>query len=424
MPFSAAREPITCRRDRHDGKCGRPQFRLQSGLPRPLSSPYLRRRKATSVRLSDLTDATADALKSAGALLSRPDDADPAPRRHRPGALGQDRVHHRAGAQPGRRRAPALLRRHGRGPHRARLSRAAARRHASRASPTRSTWPRSPATRRSGPRARGASASCASPSSTRRPPRCGAPWAPGGCTSTSSTIPANGCSTCRCWSSPSPTGRAGPSRRRARRSAQTAARAWLALLATPRCRRARRRADGAAPAPQLFTRYLQAARAPDPALTAPGPGRFLLPGDLAGSPLLTFFPLPRAGRRPSRRGSLGAMLARRFESYKTHVVQPFFRDHFARLDRQIVLIDALAAVNAGAGALARPAAHAWKASSLLPARRQHAGCRHPAARASTACCSPPPRPTTCTTPATTGSRPSCACSPTRPSRAPPSPAPR
>jgi predicted YcjX-like family ATPase len=45
------------------------------------------------------------------------------------------------------------------------------------------------------------------------------------------------------------------------------------------------------------------------------------------------------------------MLARRFDSYKSHVVQPFFRDHFARLDRQIVLIDALSAINSGPAAL-------------------------------------------------------------------------
>jgi predicted YcjX-like family ATPase len=71
------------------------------------------------------------------------------------------------------------------------------------------------------------------------------------------------------------------------------------------------------------------------------------------------------------------MLARRFESYKAHVVEPFFRDHFAKLDRQIVLIDALAAVNAGAGALGdlqrtmeavlecfRPGANTWLSSIL------------------------------------------------------------
>jgi uncharacterized protein len=45
-------------------------------------------------------------------------------------------------------------------------------------------------------------------------------------------------------------------------------------------------------------------------------------------------------------------MARRYESYKSAVVRPFFRDHFARLDRQIVLIDALAALNSGGAAVA------------------------------------------------------------------------
>ena len=45
------------------------------------------------------------------------------------------------------------------------------------------------------------------------------------------------------------------------------------------------------------------------------------------------------------------MMERRYEAYKTHVVRPFFRDHFARLDRQIVLVDALAALNSGPAAL-------------------------------------------------------------------------
>ena len=45
------------------------------------------------------------------------------------------------------------------------------------------------------------------------------------------------------------------------------------------------------------------------------------------------------------------MMERRYESYKALVVWPFFRDHFARLDRQIVLVDALAALNSGPDAL-------------------------------------------------------------------------
>ena len=155
-----------------------------------------------------------------------------------------------------------------------------------------------------------------------------------------------------------------------------AAKDWLALIAT---------LDANAAADEqlvlrgagLFTGYLGAARAPDAELTAPGPGRFLLPGELAGTPLITFFPLPPVEGDSYRRGSLGAMLARRFESYKTRVVEPFFRDHFARLDRQIVLIDALAAVDAGGDALSdlsgsieailkcfRPGANTWLASIL------------------------------------------------------------
>lgn len=97
--------------------------------------------------------------------------------------------------------------------------------------------------------------------------------------------------------------------------------------------------DGA----RIFTEYLGTARAGEEALSTTGPGRFLMPGDLAGSPLLTFFPLgPGIGE-----AALRALLARRFESYKTHVVKPFFTRHFARLDRQIVLVDALSAINTG-----------------------------------------------------------------------------
>ena len=78
------------------------------------------------------------------------------------------------------------------------------------------------------------------------------------------------------------------------------------------------------------------------------PGRFLLPGELAGSPVLTFAPLPPG---PARRGSLAQEFARRYEAYKSRIVKPFFRDHFARIDRQIVLVDALGAIHAGPRAL-------------------------------------------------------------------------
>ncbi|MEZ5840689.1 MAG: YcjX family protein [Hyphomicrobiales bacterium] len=126
---------------------------------------------------------------------------------------------------------------------------------------------------------------------------------------------------------------------------------WLGFLET---------LDPAAPedeetarrAAALFTDYLRACRADAFALSTLSPGRFLMPGDLDGSPALTFSPLLLpAGERAVARGSLQSMMERRYEAYKSIVVKPFFRDHFTRLDRQIVLVDALAALNAGPEAL-------------------------------------------------------------------------
>jgi uncharacterized protein len=103
---------------------------------------------------------------------------------------------------------------------------------------------------------------------------------------------------------------------------------------------------------ESFTDYLRACRQDGRALSVLPPGRFLMPGDLEGSPALTFAPLPGLEKTSIRAGSLAAMMERRYESYKTHIVKPFFREHIARLDRQIVLVDAMQAMNAGPHALA------------------------------------------------------------------------
>ncbi|MCX7301932.1 MAG: YcjX family protein [Rhodobacterales bacterium] len=92
-----------------------------------------------------------------------------------------------------------------------------------------------------------------------------------------------------------------------------------------------------------FTGYLHTAR--DAGYSDCTPGRFLLPGDMEGSPVLTFAPLPAFPDAP--RGSLWKECERRYDSYKRNVVKPFFRDHFARIDRQIVLVDVLGAIHAG-----------------------------------------------------------------------------
>ena len=96
-----------------------------------------------------------------------------------------------------------------------------------------------------------------------------------------------------------------------------------------------------------FTGYLTQAR--QDGYSDCTPGRFLLPGDLAGSPVLTFGPLPDPGDPPRR--SLWREMERRYEAYKSRVVRPFFRDHFARIDRQVVLVDALGAIHSGPAAV-------------------------------------------------------------------------
>ena len=141
--------------------------------------------------------------------------------------------------------------------------------------------------------------------------------------------------------------------------------------------------DPAAPADEalaaklsdLFKAYLRATRADQYSLSTLPPGRFLMPGDLAGSPALTFAPLEGdASNFP--KGSLGAMMERRYEAYKKLVVRPFFRDHFSRLDRQIVLIDVLAALNGGAAAISDLERAMTETLAMFPHRLEHAAVAH------------------------------------------------
>lgn len=92
---------------------------------------------------------------------------------------------------------------------------------------------------------------------------------------------------------------------------------------------------------EAYTAHLQAARAAG--WSDCTPGRFLIPGELAGSPALTFAPLPEG----LQGGKLYKEFRRRFDAYKSRVVKPFFRDHFARIDRQVVLVDVLGAIHQG-----------------------------------------------------------------------------
>lgn len=103
---------------------------------------------------------------------------------------------------------------------------------------------------------------------------------------------------------------------------------------------------------KAFTDYLYACKS-EGGLHWVQPGRFVLPGELAGAPVLQFFPFAwlqhysEAELAQADEHSNFAMLAQRYKYYQQHVVKAFYRDHFSKFDRQIILVDCLQPLNAG-----------------------------------------------------------------------------
>ncbi len=79
------------------------------------------------------------------------------------------------------------------------------------------------------------------------------------------------------------------------------------------------------------------------------PGRFVLPGEYRGAPILDFFPLRHDQLQHDKvsKHSVVRTLEHRYEQYKKDIVKKFYRDNFSQLSRQIVLVDLLGALNEG-----------------------------------------------------------------------------
>lgn len=96
----------------------------------------------------------------------------------------------------------------------------------------------------------------------------------------------------------------------------------------------------------LYRAALRRCRDSDSGIVFLQPGRFLVPGDLdKHDQRLRFCPLPPLG-------ALAAEAARRYDTYRGAVVEPFYREHFRRFTRQIVLVDILTALAKGPVAVA------------------------------------------------------------------------
>ncbi|EGU37692.1 ATPase [Vibrio ichthyoenteri ATCC 700023] len=96
---------------------------------------------------------------------------------------------------------------------------------------------------------------------------------------------------------------------------------------------------------QTYTQYLHDCK--DNGLHWVQPGRFVLPGELEGAPVLQFFPCRFDAEMKVDKHSNLAMLKARYHEYQTKVVKAFYKHHFATFDRQIVLVDCLQPLNAG-----------------------------------------------------------------------------
>ncbi|WP_411752570.1 YcjX family protein, partial [Serratia sp. (in: enterobacteria)] len=102
---------------------------------------------------------------------------------------------------------------------------------------------------------------------------------------------------------------------------------------------------------QAYTDYLLRCKAEG--LHFIQPGRFVLPGDMAGAPALQFFPWPNvyaAGESrlaQADKHTNAGMLRTRFNYYCQSIVKAFYKEHFVRFDRQIVLVDCLQPLNSG-----------------------------------------------------------------------------
>ncbi len=95
---------------------------------------------------------------------------------------------------------------------------------------------------------------------------------------------------------------------------------------------------------ELYTQFL--VKCKDKGLHWVQPGRFVLPGELKGAPVLQFFPLPQENCKGDKHSSY-AMLASRYEEYRTQIVRRFYKHYFSTFDRQIILVDCLSPLNSG-----------------------------------------------------------------------------
>ncbi|WP_297321901.1 YcjX family protein [uncultured Bartonella sp.] len=96
-----------------------------------------------------------------------------------------------------------------------------------------------------------------------------------------------------------------------------------------------------------FKNYLSSAKKSNNMISSLAPGHFLVPGNFENAPILSFSPILDLGISDFPENSIAGIMEQRYEAYKKHIVFPFFREYIACLDRQVILVDSLDAINDG-----------------------------------------------------------------------------
>ena len=102
-----------------------------------------------------------------------------------------------------------------------------------------------------------------------------------------------------------------------------------------------------------FKAFLVACKSGRNGLSLIQPGRFLIPGEVEDEDILDFIPLLKCGSytdgqlRKACKNSYFKVCGQRYDRYVKELVEPFYRKFCQSLDRQIVLVDVVNALNGG-----------------------------------------------------------------------------
>ena len=104
---------------------------------------------------------------------------------------------------------------------------------------------------------------------------------------------------------------------------------------------------------ERFIHFLKDCKYNGKSLSLIQPGRFLIPGKIPDPDILCFVPLLKVASytegqlSAAKKNSYYKVCEQRYKRYLKELVDPFYNDFFSKIDRQLVLVDVIHALNSG-----------------------------------------------------------------------------